>query len=130
MRFSKHSSHSVCDTCSDLDKFQRSCRGQQEIDLCQALKYKHRERLGNQRKCISNLRHLSQTMPDQYFSIFIDGMDNMKSHIPHFEQKTKRLANFYKLRSKVTGVIVYSSHYPLNRKIKMIINFDQFEQGK
>ena len=66
VRFSKHSSHSVCDTCTDLDKFQRTCRSQQDIDLCRALKYKHKERLGNQRKCISNLRQLSQTLPDQY----------------------------------------------------------------
>ena len=76
VRFSKHSSHSVCDICSDLDKFQRTCRSQENINLCRALKYKHKERLGNQRKCISNLRHLSQTLPDQCFSIFIDGMDN------------------------------------------------------
>ena len=129
VRFSKHSSHSKCDICSDLDKFQRTCRTQQDIDLCRALKYKHKERLGNQRRCISNLRHLSQTLPDQFFSIFIDGMDNMKSNLPRFEEKTKKLANFFKLPSKVTGAIVYSSNYPMNRKVKMIINFDQFEQG-
>ena len=76
VRFSKHSSHSICDICSDLDKFQRTCRSQENINLCRALKYKHKERLGNQRKCISNLRHLSLTLPDQCFSIFIDGMDN------------------------------------------------------
>ena len=78
VRFSKHSSHSRCDICSDLDKYQRTCRSQRDIDLCRALKYKHKERLGNQRRCISNLRHLSQTLPDQFLSIFIDGMDNMK----------------------------------------------------
>ena len=63
------------------------------------------------------------------FSIYIDGMDNMKSHIPHFEVKTKKLSNFYKLPSKVTGVIVYNSNYPMNRKVRMYVNFDQFEQG-
>ena len=129
VRFSKHSSHSVCDTCSDLDKFRRTCRSQRDIDLCQALTYKHKERFGNQRMCISNLRHLSQTLPDQFFSIFIDGMDNMKSNLPRFEEKTKKLANFFKLPSKVTGALVYSSRYPERRKVKMIINFDHFEQG-
>ena len=130
VRFSKHSSHSVCDTCSDLDKFRRTCRSQKDIDLCQALVYKHKERFGNQRMCISNLRHLSQTLPDQFFSIFIDGMDNMKSNLPRFEEKTKKLANFFKLPSKVTGALVYSSRYPLRRKVKMLVNFDHFEQGK
>ena len=129
VRFSKHSSHSKCDTCADLHKFKLTCRSQRDIDLCRALSYKHKERLGTQRKCISNLRHLSQTLPDQFFSIFIDGMDNMKSNLPRFQEKTKKLANFFKLPSKVTGAIVYSSHYPSNRKVKMIVNFDQFEQG-
>ena len=129
VRFSKYSSHSLCSVCSDLDAFQRSCRTQTNIDLCRALKMKHKERFSNQQRCITNLRMLSQSFPDQFFSIFIDGMDNQKSHIPRFQEKTKKLANFYKLPSKITGCIIYSSHYPLNRKIKMFINFDQYEQG-
>ena len=130
VRFSKFSSHSVCSTCSDLDAFQRTCRSQADIDLCQALKFKHKERFSAQQRCITSMRLLSQTLPDQYFSIFIDGMDNQKSLIPHFKEKTKNLANFYKLQSKITGCILYSSHYPTNRKVKMFINFDQYEQGK
>ena len=129
VRFSKYSSHSQCSICSDLDAFQRTCRGKINIDLCRVLKFKHKERFSNQQKCITSMRMLSQTLPDQFLSIFIDGMDNQKSHIPHFRQKTKNLANFYKLPSKITGCILYSSHYPLKRKVKMYINFDQFEQG-
>jgi hypothetical protein len=34
VRFSKHSSHSRCDICSDLDKYQRTCRSRRDIDLC------------------------------------------------------------------------------------------------
>jgi hypothetical protein len=130
VRFSKYSSHSVCSDCFDLNAFQRTCRTQNDIDLCRALKFKHRERFSKQQRCITSMRHLSQTFPDQHFSIFMDSMDNQKSHIPRFIEKTKKLANFYKLPSKVTGCILYSSHYPLNRKIKMFINFDQYEQGK
>ena len=130
VRFSKYSSHSVCTECYDLDAFQRTCRTEKDINLCRALKFKHRERFSKQQMCITSMRHLSQTFPDQHFSLFLDGMDNMKSHIPRFMEKTKKLANFWKLPSKVTGCILYSSHYPMNRKVKMYINFDQFEQGK
>ena len=129
IRFSKYSTHSVCNECYDLDKFQQTCRTEQDIKLCQALKFKHRERFSKQQRCITSIKHLSQTFPDQYFSIYIDSMDNMKSHIPRFLEKTKKLANFWKLPSKVTGCIIFSSHYPLNRKIKMFLNFDQYEQG-
>ena len=130
VRFSKYSSHSVCSDCYDLDAFQRTCRTEKDINLCRALKFKHRERFSKQQRCITSMRHQSQTFPDQHFSIFMDSMDNMKSHIPRFMEKTKKLANFWKLPSKVTGCILYSSHYPMNRKVKMYINFDQFEQGK
>ena len=130
VRFSKWSSHSVCTDCYDLDAFQRTCRTEKDINLCRALKYKHRERYSKQQMCITSMRHLSQTFPEQHFSLFIDSMDNMKSHIPRLMEKTKKLANFWKLPSKITGCILYSSHYPMNRKIKMYINFDQFEQGE
>ena len=120
---------SVCSTCHDLDAFRRTCKSQQDIDLCRALEYKHRERFSKQQMSITSLRHLSQTFPEQYFSIFMDGLDNQKSHIPRFREKTKKLANFVKLPSKITGCIVYSSHYELNRKVKFYLNFDQFEQG-
>merc|ERR1719318_34743 len=35
----------------------------------------------------------------------------------------------YKLPSKITGVIASSSLYSENRKVKMFINHDQFENG-
>ena len=52
-------------------------------------------------------------------------MDNAKSNLPRFKEKSKKLANFYKLPSKITGAIIFSSKYPLNRKVKMFVNFDQ-----
>ena len=56
VRFSKHSSHSVCSICSDLNSFQRTCRSQDEINLCRALKMKHKERYATQRRCNSDLQ--------------------------------------------------------------------------
>ena len=55
----------------------------------------------------------------------LDGMDNAKSNLPRFKEKSKKLSNFYKLPSKITGAIIFSSKYPLNRKVKMFVNFDQ-----
>ena len=129
VRFSKHSSHSVCSICSDLNSFQRTCRSQDEINLCRALKMKHKERYATQRRCISDLRQISLTFPAQQFSIYLDSMDNHKSHIPRFLENTKNVANFYKLPSKITAGIIYSSHYSMNRKIRMFVNMEQYEQG-
>ena len=38
VRISKYSSHSVCDVCLGLDKFQRTCKSEEEIRYCQGLK--------------------------------------------------------------------------------------------
>ena len=71
VRLSKHSSHSRCETCCDLDAFQRICRSQLDIDLCKALKYKHKERYGRQRLCINQIKQMSVSQPEQYLSIYL-----------------------------------------------------------
>ena len=101
----------------------------QDIDLCKAPKFKHKERFGRQRLCINQIKQKSLSQPDQFLSLYLDGMDNSKSNIPRFREKSKKLANFFKLPSKITGAIISSGNYPLKRKIKMYLNFDQFEQG-
>ena len=130
VRLSKYSTHSICQICHDLDAFQRVCRSQQDFDLCKALKFKHKETYGRQRLYIGFLKQLSLSHPDQHVTILIDGMDQWKSNLPRFKENSKKFANFFKLPTKITGAIIVSSKYPEgNRKVKMLLNFDQFEQG-
>ena len=54
------------------------CRTQHELDFCNALKLKHKERYGAQRIQIEAMRNISERFPDEQMSIYIDGMDNSK----------------------------------------------------
>ena len=78
VRFSRYSTHSTCDTCVDLELFQRSCKTQQELDICNGLKIKHKEKYGAQRIQIEATRNISQRLPEEQLSLYIDGMDNNK----------------------------------------------------
>ena len=81
VRFSANSTHSKCDICSDLNIYQRSAKTQQQIDFVRALKYKHKQRYGCQRIQIEALRNVSQRMPEDQMSVYMDGMDNFKGYI-------------------------------------------------
>ena len=78
VRFSKYSSHSVCNICSDLEIFRRTCKSQYEFELYTALKLKHKERYSKQRRFICALTQHSITFPDQQVTLMVDGMDNWK----------------------------------------------------
>ena len=126
IRISKYSSHSVCDVCLGLDNFQRTCKSQEEIRYCQALKQNHKFRYGNSRVEIGRLKQLSINFPLEWMTFQIDGMDNSKSYIPKYLVKGKKLAGLYRLPCKITGGIIWSSLYPQNRKNKFFINHDHF----
>ena len=59
-----------------------------------------------------------------------DDMDQTKTNIPKFSERSKTLQNFNQLKTHCTGVIVHSGLYPENRSVKFYLNNDQFEQGK
>ena len=44
---------------------------------------------------------------DKYMSIILDGMDQAKTNLPHFQQKTKQTSGSWKLKTHVTGAIVH-----------------------
>ena len=45
--------------------------------------------------------------PDKHMSIILDGMDQAKTNLPHFQQKTKQTSGSWKLKTHVTGAIVH-----------------------
>ena len=52
-------------------------------------------------------------------------MDNSKSYLPRFLEKTKENQGTERLPSKISGCIVYSGFYELKRKTLFFINHDQ-----
>ena len=55
----------------------------------------------------------------------VDGMDNSKSYLPRFLEKTKANQGTERLPTKISGCIVYSGYYEHKRKILFYINHDQ-----
>eukprot|EP00058_Branchiostoma_floridae_P020703 XP_002606193.1 hypothetical protein BRAFLDRAFT_92067 [Branchiostoma floridae] len=96
----------ICDVCKDL----RTARGE-------ATTAEQREAIDNDLQLHNDLQmmerrvywgkvHRSLDDPSAYLSIIIDGMDQNKTAIPHFVQKTKE-SEKWKLKTHVTGVLVH-----------------------
>ena len=126
VRISKYSTHSRCEQCVAIDKFQRTCKTSAELDYCRAIKYSHKKRYGLANRVITEIFQRCISYPGDHLGIRIDGMDNMKSYLPRFLEKSKKNAGFFKLSSKITGAIITSAWYPLrNRKVFFYVNYDQ-----
>ena len=55
-------------------------------------------------------------------------MDNSKSYLPRFIEKTKNQGT-WKVPSKITGAVITNGKYVNHRKVKLYINHDHFAQG-
>ena len=130
IRISKYSTHSVCPQCVALGTYQRSCRTQQELEYCKALKFRHKQCYGQARRKISELEQLAITYPEDHLFLALDGMDNRKSDLPKFQQNAKNFVNFQKLPTHITGAIVTSGFYPEKQKTFFYLNHNQYEQGQ
>ena len=129
VRFSKHSTHSRCDTCVRLDQLQRTSRSNDHLLYCKALKYKHRERYGKARQATENIKQLSLSFPNDFLTISIDDMDNQKSMLPRILEPGKKLSGIYKIPTKITGTITSSGLFPSGRRVAFYYNHDEFENG-
>ena len=74
IRLSAWSSHSRCDQCIALSRYQRSCRTEESIAQAKALKMAHKECYGKARLSIESLRHLALEFPQSRLFIQIDDM--------------------------------------------------------
>ena len=99
------------------------------MKFAKSLKIKHRQCYSGSREYIESLRMLAISHPDGRMFIQIDDMDNMKSYIPRILEPGKKTSKIFKLPSKITGTIMYSSFYPLKRKINFFVNHNNFKQS-
>ena len=125
---SKYSSHSKCDICAGLDAMKSTSKSQSALNYSISLKYNHRVCVSRSRNAINQRKQLALTFPNEFLFVAIDGMDNSKSYIPRFMEKTKKLST-WKLPSKITGAVISSGRFDNNRKVKLYVNHDHFPQG-
>ena len=56
--------------------------------------------------------------------LLIDSLQ-IQSYLPHPLELGKSTSSMMKLASKITGCIIWSSHYPQDRKVVVYVNHDQ-----
>ena len=81
VRFSSVSTHSKCDTCLGLDKYQRECKNKAELAYCESLKKQHMILYGGSRITVGNFIQRGKSNPEEVFCLQIDSMDNSKSSL-------------------------------------------------
>ena len=125
-RISEYSSHSVCDECVTLNKYQKTCRTEAEIELVKSLRNEHKLIFGGARREVESLRQMALDFPEDSLMIQIDGMGNWSSYLPRYQDNSKSLAGTIRLATKVTGCIIWNGLYEEKRKDLFFINHDQF----
>ena len=129
VRFSSVSTHSKCDTCLGLDKYQRECKNKAELAYCESLKKQHMILYGGSRIAVGNFIQRGKSNPEEVFCLQIDSMDNSKSIIPRILDKSKAMTFAHRLPCKITACITSNSLYPKNRKVDIFINHGKYIYG-
>ena len=129
IRISSYSTHSKCDQCILLEKYQRRCKSEQDLEFAKSLKQSHKQTYQRAYRAIQEKRHKAIYDPENNIFLQVDDMDNHKSHLPQSPVIGKTSGSLFRLPTKVTGCIIWSGKYPQNRKVVFFINHDQFEQS-
>ena len=129
IRFSKYSSHSICDQCFAFNSARRTCKTENELKMVRDSKMSHLEKVSGARRRMEEIKQNAIQFPNDAIILQLDGMDNSKSYCPRMKEKTKKFAGILRLPTKIQGCIIYSGHYELKRKILFYLNHDHFPQS-
>ena len=129
MRFSKFSTHSVCDICLALNKYKNSSQNERELNLALEAKRLHQLNFSQARRKMEEIKQSAIRFPKDHLVVQLDGMDNTKSYCPRTLDKGKKDVNKPTLPTKIQGCILYSGLYEQKRKIVFYLNHNHFEQG-
>ncbi|KXJ22492.1 hypothetical protein AC249_AIPGENE2579 [Exaiptasia diaphana] len=95
-----------CGTCVLIDEHIRSKTTKEEKLHWITEREKHMELQSGERKKYQKHQKKAEQRPDKYMSVIIDGMDQSKTHLPHWRQVSKlegEYAGF--MKTHVTGLI-------------------------
>ena len=129
VRFSLSSSHSVCDQCSAFNNARAGCKTEQELLNINQAKMVHLSKAGGARQKMNEMIQHSLQFPQDSMVFQFDGMDNSKSYLPSFREKTKKFAGILRLPTRIQGAIIYNGNYVKKRKVLFFTNHDHYEQG-
>ena len=129
VRFSKYSSHSVCEQCCPFNAARITCKNKDDLKKINGLKARHFDLVGGARYKMEEIKQGAIQFPEESIIIQIDGMDNSKSYCPRMKDKSKKFVGLLRLPTKIQGCIIYSGNYVNKRKIVFYLNHDQFPQS-
>ena len=69
IRLSSYSTHSVCETCLQMEKFQKTCKKKQDLDLVKSMKQRHKMIYQKSYQSIQEKRFQALYDPDNYLNI-------------------------------------------------------------
>ena len=79
IRLSNYSSHSKCDTCLLLDKHQKSCKKQEDLELVKSMKQSHKLTYQKSYQAIQEKRFQALSDPDNY--LHLQGLESIASAV-------------------------------------------------
>ena len=129
VRFSRYSSHSVCDQCHAFNNARRTCKTEQDLKLVNQSKMCHMSKVSGARQRMEEIKQHALQFPNDAVCLQIDGMDNSKSYCPRMQEKSKKFAGILRLPTKIQGCIIYSGHYTDKRKTVFYLNHDHYPQS-
>lgn len=128
IRISKYSTHSRCDVCVRLQELRAQVKTTEDLQKVRKMTEQHWRTYSDARIAIDTLFQKAQSKPREYLGFKVDDMDNSKSYLPKILEPGKKLVGMEKLKTRITGTILYSSLYPGGRKVHFFLNHDQFAQ--
>ena len=125
----KDSEHCKCNECLAYKKFKRTAKTELQLSVADKLLQNHLDICARERMRVWCLFQRCVDFKYENLGIQFDDMDQTKTNVPKFAERSKSLQNFNQLKNHCTGVIVHSGLYPENRSVHFYLNQDQFEQG-
>ena len=125
----KDSLHCKCNECLSLKKFKRNAKTELQLSVADELLKNHFNVCGKERMNVWTKFQRCVDFPDENLGIQFDDMDQTKTNLPRFSERSKSQSNFCQLKTHLTGVIVHSGLYESKRCVHFYLNNDQFEQG-
>ena len=129
VRISSDSSHSVCDQCVAYSQARKGAKTKEQLETLDNSKKLHMAKVSLARRKMEEIKQEAIQFPEDSLVIQVDGMDQKKSWLPRFLDKSKKNVGLQRLPTKIVGCNIFSGLYEEKRKVVMLINHDHYENG-
>ena len=105
IRISSYSTHSKCDSCLLIEKYQKSCKKEDDLEFAKSLKQRHKFTYRASYQAVQEKRFKAITDPENHFNI--QGMES-HNHIKIL-QSVRGVSILLKVRLKFQKTFVRSN---------------------